>query len=217
MSCASAHLPKGLWEVKPKIFAVSVSALTRTNSADIESSLRWADLVPYGRASGRVFFGLPREPWRAVLAKFDSWWYSADVPVGALAISTWAERALSRFLSHPRPSVRFVRTVNRRVCFRPATIYETSARRGGLLEVPPGYFTRNWPLPAWARLVCTAREYDVYRAVVSEGNASAKRFAEAVLSWLLRNPDYPMSAHARLQSATEKQIADMIRRASRAR
>ena len=69
---------------------------------------------------------------------------------------------------------------------------------------------------------CTAREEDVYRAVLGEtrGRLLEAReiatFPQAVADWLNRNPEYPPSAYERVRSASFVELLALIDRLERA-
>lgn len=66
------------------------------------------------------------------------------------------------------------------------------------------------------RFPCTLREEDVYRAVVAESRGRPLEshdiavFPQRVHDWLVRNPDFPMSAYARVNAASFVELVALI-------
>lgn len=71
-------------------------------------------------------------------------------------------------------------------------------------------------------LVCTAREEDVYRAVLAENRGKPLEareiaaFPAAVMDWLGRHPDYPHSAYQRVVDADFVDLLVLVDRLERA-
>lgn len=71
------------------------------------------------------------------------------------------------------------------------------------------------------RFVCTAREEDVYRAVIAEARGrrlearEIAAFPSAVQDWLSRNPDYPITAFHRVNGVAFSDLVALIDRLER--